>query len=624
MKKLKFYLFALLSVMIVGIMNVNAEETIKELSLLDECLSSDVAVCTLGANIEAQDSIFVDGSNVTLDLNGYTLSLDKDVYENAIIVVKHGGKLTIKDSSAEKTGKVSYITDLTTNAVRTAIKMTKSGGDNTKVAELVLESGRVEGDSYAISGNGNPGRDNTKVTINGGVLYAKGTGIFQPQEGELIVNGGSIEGKSGIEIRSGSLVVNGGVITGITKPRESEKNGNGTTTVGAGIAVVQHTTTHDINIVINGGKIKGYTPFYQDSIEDNSDSTKVALSITNGEFVIINEGDYAVYSGDKEGFITGGVYSKDVNEKYLSDTVVSKKVGDTFTVGKEHSVKIESVTAGKVEVDKAKAIVGETVKLTLTPNEGYELSKLEVKTADGKTVEVKENAFVMPDAEVTVTAVYSKVTATAEIPVVSEKDEVKEVVVGVKEATKVESVLLDSLKENEELAKIAEDKSVKVAVEIEKVEEKAIDTKVVESIKEKAGKTTIAEFFDINILVKDALNNSNLGNITELTEEIELMILLPEELKNSKEGTTRKYYVVRHHEVDGKEEVELLEAKVSEDGKYLVFKTDKFSTYALAYEDVAATPNTPQTGDSIGLYILLGFISVAAISLSLKTLKRKY
>ena len=101
------------------------------------------------------------------------------------------------------------------------------------------------------------------------------------------------------------------------------------------------------------------------------------------------------------------------------------------------------------------------------------------------------------------------------------------------------------------------------------------------------------------------------------------MILLPEELKKSEEGTTRKYYVVRHHEEEGKEEVELLEAKVSEDGNHLVFKTDRFSTYALAYEDVAATPDTPQTGDSIGLYIILGLISVAAIGLSLNSLNKR-
>ena len=34
-----------------------------------------------------------------------------------------------------------------------------------------------------------------------------------------------------------------------------------------------------------------------------------------------------------------------------------------------------------------------------------------------------------------------------------------------------------------------------------------------------------------------------------------------------------------------------IEAKLSEDGKSLVFKSDKFSTYALAYEDTVSVAN---------------------------------
>ena len=130
------------------------------------------------------------------------------------------------------------------------------------------------------------------------------------------------------------------------------------------------------------------------------------------------------------------------------------------------------------------------------------------------------------------------------------------------------------------------------------------------SIKEKAGKATVAHFFDISILVKNTNTNETLGNVTNLTEEIELMILLPEELKNTDTKLNRNYFVLREH--DGK--VETIKAELSKDGKYLVFKTNKFSTYALAYEDTAKVDvEVPQTFDGISASLIFG--SVALISL---------
>ena len=50
----------------------------------------------LGSNITLTDAITINKA-VTIDLNGYTISLDVDTYENAIILVQHGTKLTIKE-----------------------------------------------------------------------------------------------------------------------------------------------------------------------------------------------------------------------------------------------------------------------------------------------------------------------------------------------------------------------------------------------------------------------------------------------------------------------------------------------------------------------------------------------
>ena len=63
-------------------------------------------------------------------------------------------------------------------------------------------------------------------------------------------------------------------------------------------------------------------------------------------------------------------------------------------------------------------------------------------------------------------------------------------------------------------------------------------------------------------------------------------VAIPEDLM--KEGRT--FYVIRVH--DGK--AEKLETVENEDGT-LTFKTDKFSTYALAYEDAQESTTTPTT-----------------------------
>lgn len=619
MKKIKIGIFSILAVLFMT-NNVNAEETIQNLTQLEECLGSGEVVCTIGANIEADDTILVGGSDVTLDLNGYTISLDVDTYENAIILVQHGTKLTIKDSSSAKIGKLSYITELTTNKVRTAIKLTKSKGDNSKVAELVVEGGTIEGDSYAISGNGLAGRSNTKTTINGGKFYSKATAIFQPQAGELIINGGTIEGKTGIEIRAGKLEVNGGTIIGTAKPLESEKNSNGTTTVGAGLAIVQHTTTLAIDTVINGGVFKGYTALHQESKEDNSNSEIVSLTVNGGTFTVINEGEKALYSEDKKAFITGGTFTTNVKD-YVAADYVSKKVGDNYNVGKENNINITENENGVVTTDKITAVVGETVTITVTPNEGYKLGVVKVVDKNNKAVEVTENTFVMPNSAVTITTTYTETTTKVEIPVLDTEEEPEEVIVGVTEDVETESVLLESLDANTDLSEKIKNKNVNVSVEISSIDTDEISNETKTEIEKVAEKLTVAEYFDISVVVRDEEDSSEIDKISELTKEIELMILLPEKLKNSDKEINRKYYVIREH--DGK--ATKMEAKLSEDGKYLTFKSKQFSTYALAYEDVAIEKvDSPQTGDNVLNYVMISLISLFAFVGSGLYLKKRF
>ena len=75
-------------------------------------------------------------------------------------------------------------------------------------------------------------------------------------------------------------------------------------------------------------------------------------------------------------------------------------------------VTVASVTGGEVKSDKAKAIAGETVTLTISPADGYTYGSLEVKNASNNGVAINVSGttatFTMPSSDVTVTPFWNK------------------------------------------------------------------------------------------------------------------------------------------------------------------------------------------------------------------------
>ena len=125
-------------------------------------------------------------------------------------------------------------------------------------------------------------------------------------------------------------------------------------------------------------------------------------------------------------------------------------------------------------------------------------------------------------------------------------------------------------------------------------------------------------FFDITLNVKNNITGETLGTLSTLDNKIKFNMALPEELTKVAEGYTRKYYVVKYH--DGKSEI----ISASVDGNVLSFESDKFSTYALAYEDVKAEVIVnPPTGDKIVLDLVVGIVSVAGLGLVAKSIAKR-
>lgn len=340
MKKLNLFMTALIS-MFAFSLGVNAKDVATKDDFISAFAGTD-EVITLTSDIALTAPVEVT-RNVTLDLNGHKISADTTFDADAadyMFGVHRKAHLTIKDSGTD-----GIITN--SGKLLTIVKLTLKGeNDPTYPAKITLNGGTLK-DEYAgedgyspISGNGT--RHNVEVTINGGKVIAKNIpAIYLAPEGKITVTGGYIEGTTGIEIRAGELNITGGTIVATATTYTVTPDGSGHTTVGAAVAVAQHTTKKDIKVTITGGTFKGVVAFSEANPQNNSeeDLNKIVLSITGGSFTTTSTSSTAtpVVSKDKEGFIAGGTYNAGLEDEYLKDDFEVSKDANGNTIVLDYS-----------------------------------------------------------------------------------------------------------------------------------------------------------------------------------------------------------------------------------------------------------------------------------------------
>ena len=309
-------------------------------------LADAVAAAKNGGTIDLLSNVserlwIRNNEDVTINLNGYTISS-----ENQTANVRHG-KLTVNGPGTIKEDtpyfgalliKGSTNQSDTNYAVATINKnVTLEGWAPVFIDQL--DSKNNAGKAYGITVNLNGAVLNGKkdstgdlgsgIYVNGTIkdttnapvinldsttVTSEGQGMYLAGYATTTVNGGSVSGsETGIEIRAGKLTVNGATVNGNGIPTSVTPNGNGSTSVGAGIAVAQHTTKLPIDVTISDGTISGYTAFYESNPQNNAaeDLVKINIAVKGGEFKAINGGTNAVYSENKTGFISGGYFTSD-------------------------------------------------------------------------------------------------------------------------------------------------------------------------------------------------------------------------------------------------------------------------------------------------------------------------
>lgn len=145
------------------------------------------------------------------------------------------------------------------------------------------------------------------------------------------------------------------------------------------------------------------------------------------------------------------------------------------------------------------------------------------------------------------------------------------------------------------------------------VDKEEFDEEEVALIEKELSKYTLAGYYGVAVLASTPDEDVVDPRITETLEPIEVKLELPKDLPAVKEGFTRKYVVIRVH--NGEATV-IKDVKDNGDGT-VTFKSDKFSTYALAYVDEENKKEetkeevSPKTFDAGTMsYILLTLVSI--------------
>ena len=546
------------------IFNVDAKEIIK--NKIEKITTGEIVL-----DEDYTENVTIpEGKNITIDLNGNTLTGEINVLGTLTVKSsKEGGQIVKTDG--EQNNAAIYVGDFN-EETKTKIEGKFTLESGSVISEkgfgiacfsgstATINGGEVKAVYSGLSGNNTLGSMN--FIINGGVITAQyGPAIYMPGPVSLKMTNGTLNG--GISLRMGKVNISGGIINAATADFDS---------FGDYYYKSVNAWLEDALYVWGGT----YTS------KDEGTTNILDLNITGGTFNASNKLGSAVAIYDI------GKVSQEIkvnisgNAKLLTNSL-NRNAYDVLTLSDAGVTNIKAGYNNPEFVGKIKtSITGGTFSTSVLPY------------LTNEYVETKmNNQFVVEKQKVNVDA-----------PVVDGTN-VKEVTMGVKKTLELEEVLKSSLTKSQI---DFEGFNPTVKIIIVKQDEEQVQEETLKNIKkfieEKNNNIKTSDYFDITLNVLEPRTQEIMGILNELTGKVQFEIAIPDSLKQISKEYSRTFYIIREHEG----EVEILPTTLK-DGK-LLFETDKFSTYVLAYEDI----KNPKTFDSTISYITLGLTSLLCLS----------
>lgn len=546
------------------IFNVDAKETIK--NKIEKITTGEIVL-----DEDYTENVTIpEGKNITIDLNGNTLTGEINVLGTLTVKSsKEGGQIVRTDG--EHYNAAIYVGDFN-EETKTKIEGKFTLESGSVISEkgfgiacfsgstATINGGEVKAVYSGLSGNNTLGSMN--FIINGGVITAQyGPAIYMPGPVSLKMTNGTLNG--GISLRMGKVNISGGIINAATADFDS---------FGDYYYKSVNAWLEDALYVWGGT----YTS------KDEGTTNILDLNITGGTFNVSNKLGSAVAIYDI------GKVSQEIkvnisgNAKLLTNSL-NRNAYDVLTLSDAGVTNIKAGYNNPEFVGKIKtAITGGTFSTSVLPYLTNEYVETEIN-----------NQFVVEKQKVNVDA-----------PVVDGIN-VKEVTMGVKKTSELEEVLKSSLTKSQ-IDFEGFNPTVKIIIVKQDKEQVQAETlkNIKKFIEEKNNNIKTSDYFDITLNVLEPRTQEIMGILNELTGKVQFEIAIPDDLKQVSKEYSRTFYIIREHEG----EVEILPTTLK-DGK-LLFETDKFSTYVLAYEDI----KNPETFDSTTSYITLGLTSLLCLS----------
>lgn len=546
------------------IFNVDAKETIK--NKIEKITTGEIVL-----DEDYTENVTIpEGKNITIDLNGNTLTGEINVLGTLTVKSsKEGGQIVKTDG--EQNNAAIYVGDFN-EETKTKIEGKFTLESGSVISEkgfgiacfsgstATINGGEVKAVYSGLSGNNTLGSMN--FIINGGVITAQyGPAIYMPGPVSLKMTNGTLNG--GISLRMGKVNISGGIINAATADFDS---------FGDYYYKSVNAWLEDALYVWGGT----YTS------KDEGTTNILDLNITGGTFNASNKLGSAVAIYDI------GKVSQEIkvnisgNAKLLTNSL-NRNAYDVLTLSDAGVTNIKAGYNNPEFVGKIKtSITGGTFSTSVLPYLTNEYVETKIS-----------NQFVVEKQKVNVDA-----------PVVDGTN-VKEVTMGVKKTLELEEVLKSSLTKSQ-IDFEGFNPTVKIIIvkqDEEQVQEQNLKN-IKKFIEEKNNNIKTSDYFDITLNVLEPRTQEIMGILNELTGKVQFEIAIPDDLKQVSKEYSRTFYIIREHEG----EVEILPTTLK-DGK-LLFETDKFSTYVLAYEDI----KNPKTFDSTISYITLGLTSLLCLS----------